>query len=55
MDTTTTTVDYAGSVSGLFDIATDALTMVTGNPILLTFFVAGLVFTGIAIVRKLKG
>lgn len=48
------TINYADSVSGIFDIAGDALTMITGNPLLLTFFVVGLVFTGIAVIRKLK-
>lgn len=49
-----TTVNYADSVSGIFDIASDALTMITGNPVLLTFFVVGLVFTGIAVIKSLK-
>lgn len=53
-EATTSTVDYAESVTGLFDIAGQALNFVTANPLLTTFFVAGLVFLGIGIVNKLK-
>ena len=51
MENTTTLVD---AVSGLFDIAGNALDMMTGQPVMFTMFCAGLVFTGISIVKALK-
>lgn len=51
---TGTTTSMTEAVSSIFEIASTALTTVTGNPTLMTFFCAGLVFTGIAVVRKLK-
>lgn len=42
------------AVSSLMDVATTVLTTVTGNPTLMVFFCAGLLFTGIAVVKKLK-
>lgn len=49
-----TTLTLADSVSGLFDIAGNALEMITGNSVMFTMFCAGLVFTGIGIVKALK-
>lgn len=51
MENTTTLVD---AVSGLFDIAGNALDMITANSVMFTMFCAGLVFTGIGIVNALK-
>lgn len=45
----------SSAVSDIFTIASQALTVVTGNPILLTFFCAGLVGIGIGVIKKLKG
>ena len=42
------------AVTSLMEIATSVLTMVTGNPTLMVFFCAGLVFTGIGVVKSLK-
>lgn len=49
-----TALNIGDAVSGLFDVATSALELVTGNPILFTMFCAGLVFTGIGVVKSLK-
>ena len=48
------TTTFVDAVSGLFDIASQALEMITGNPVMFTMFCAGLVFTGIGIVKVLK-
>lgn len=42
------------AISSLMGVATSVLTTVTGNPILMVFFCAGLVFTAIGVVKKLK-
>lgn len=42
------------AVSSLMDVASTVLTTITGNPTLMVFFCAGLVFTAIGVVRKLK-
>lgn len=52
MEGTATT--FVDAVSGLFDIAGSALDMITGQPVMFTMFCAGLVFTGISIVKALK-
>ena len=39
----------------IFTIASEALKMVTGNPILLLFFGAGIVGIAIGTIKKLKG
>lgn len=52
MEGTSTT--FVDAVSGLFDVATQALDMITGNSVMFTMFCAGLVFTGIGIVKALK-
>lgn len=49
---TDTGVDVSSAVSGIFDLGASALNMVTSNPLLLTFACAGLVFIGIAVVKK---
>ena len=40
--------------SDIFSIATNALNMITGNSLLLTFFGAGIVGIAIGAIRKLK-
>lgn len=48
-------VDYmTNAITSLTGVATDVLTMITGNETLMVFFCAGLVFTAIGIVKKLK-
>lgn len=42
------------AISSLMEVATSVLTTVTGNPTLMVFFCAGLVFTAIGVVKKLK-
>ena len=42
------------AISSLMDVATTVLTTVTNNPVLMVFFCAGLVFTGIKVVKRLK-
>ena len=42
------------AISSLMDVASTVLTVVTGNPTLMVFFCAGLVFTGISVVKRLK-
>lgn len=42
------------AITSLMDIATSVLTTVTGNATLMVFFCAGLVFTAIGVVKKLK-
>lgn len=49
-----TTASMTEAISNIFTIASSALDTVTGNSTLMTFFCAGLVFTGIAVIRKLK-
>lgn len=44
----------SNAVSDIFTIASSALTVVTGNSVLMTFFCAGIVGIGIGVVRKLK-
>lgn len=46
--------NVATVVEEVFTIATKALTMVTGNPILLLFFAAPIVGIGIGVIKKLK-
>ena len=47
-------VTMSSAVSDIFTIASKALTVVTGNPVLMAFFCAGLIGIGIGVVRKLK-
>lgn len=42
------------AVTSLMEIATSCLTVITGNATLMVFFCAGLVFTGIGVVKALK-
>lgn len=42
-------------VSNFVEIASSMLTTVTGNPVLMVFFSAGLAFTAVSLVRRLKG
>lgn len=49
------TVNYmTEAISTLMSTATTVLTTVTGNETLMVFFCAGLVFTAIGVVKKLK-
>lgn len=49
------TVNYmTNAITSLIDTASSVLTMVTGNETLMVFFCAGLVFTAIGVVKKLK-
>lgn len=43
-----------GAITSLMSVATTVLTTITGNEILMTFFCAGLAFTAIGIVKRLK-
>ena len=47
-------VTMANAVEDIFTVASSALTVVTGNTVLMTFFCAGIVGIGIGVVRKLK-
>lgn len=42
------------AITSLMDVATSVLTTITGNPTLMVFFCAGLAFTAIGVVKKLK-
>lgn len=42
------------AISELMEVATSVLTTITGNATLMVFFCAGLAFTAIGIVKKLK-
>ena len=42
------------AVTSLLEVATTVLTTVTGNPTLMVFFCAGILFTGIGVVKSLK-
>lgn len=42
------------AVTSLMEVATSVLTMVTGNSTLMVYFCAGIVFTGIGVVKALK-
>lgn len=42
------------AISSLMEVASTVLTTVTGNATLMVFFCAGLVFTAIGVVKKLK-
>ena len=44
----------AEAVSIITDIATDVLTLITGNTVLMTFFCAGLLGIAISYVKRLK-
>jgi hypothetical protein len=48
------TSSVSDAVSGIFDIASKCVSVVTDNAILLTFFAAGLIGIAIGAVRKLK-
>ena len=50
----TGTTTMTDAITSLMSVAASTLDMVTGNPTLMVFFCAGLVFTGIAVVKKLK-
>lgn len=52
--TTTGGATMTDAISSLMDVASNILTTVTGNPTLMVFFCAGLVFTAIGVVKKLK-
>lgn len=60
MGVTILATDTAGAttmttaVESLMGVASSVLTTITGNPELAVFFFAGLVFTAIGVVRKLK-
>lgn len=48
-------VDYmTNAVTTITTIAGDVLTMITGNETLMVFFCAGLVFSGVGLVKALK-
>ena len=42
------------AVTSLLEVATTVLTTVTSNEILMVFFCAGILFTGIGVVKSLK-
>ena len=52
--TTTGTTTMTEAISSLMEVASTVLTTVTGNATLMVFFCAGLVFTAIGVVKKLK-
>ena len=52
--TETTTSYMSEAIASLMEVATSVLTTVTGNPTLMVFFCAGLVFTAIKVVKRLK-
>lgn len=43
-----------GAISELMGVATTVLTTITGNATLMVFFCAGLAFTAISVVKRLK-
>lgn len=48
-------VDFmSNAITSLMETATTVLTTITGNEILMVFFCAGLAFTAIGVVKKLK-
>lgn len=51
---TATTNGMTEAITSLMGVATSVLETVTGNSTLMTFFCAGLVFTAIAVVKRLK-
>lgn len=42
------------AVQSLLEVATTVLTTITGNPTLMVFFCAGILFIGIGVVKSLK-
>lgn len=51
---TGTTTGMSEAIASLMEVATSVLNTVTTNSTLMVFFCAGLVFTAIAVVKKLK-
>ena len=51
---TSTTTVFSDAVKTVFDIVPTVLNTITGNPILATFFVVGIIGIAIGVVRKLK-
>lgn len=47
-------VSMTTAIESLMSVATSVLTTITGNATLMVFFCAGLAFTAIGIVKKLK-
>lgn len=50
----TTTVTMTEALGNIFDIVPQCISVVTGNPILMTFFCAGVIGIAIGVIRKLK-
>lgn len=42
------------ATTSIFDVVTSVLNEITANPVFLIFFVSGLVFMGVRIIRALK-
>ena len=51
---TSTTTVFSDAVKTVFDIVPTVLNTITGNPVLSTFFVIGIIGIAIGVVRKLK-
>lgn len=51
---TLTTAEINEATTAIFDVVTAVLNEIVSNPIFLIFFVSGLVFLGVRIIRSLK-
>lgn len=49
-----TTADITAATGSIFDVTTAVLNEVVDNPVFMIFFVSGLVFMGVRIIRALK-
>ena len=51
---TLTSAEISEATTAIFDVVTAVLNEIVSNPIFLIFFVSGLVFLGVRIIRALK-
>lgn len=49
-----TTDDITTATNSIFTVVGQVLNQIVSNPVFLIFFVSGLIFTGVSIIRRLK-